>query len=421
MQCYGNLQGDGIVSIVKEGDRKITLGTILSQFNRFQSQRYKSNRIEPPFTPAEESAVKAAALKNPENVSKVAIANHWKIDNTQFSESSIVQLFEEADTNKDGKMTMKELGTLLGKIGMVKGSASGVGLNFFHNTDLDGNGDLDLHEMLSSTTQDAAARRDAANFNVAKCAENAGKANAVFQTAVKLGKKELDEEPGFMEDWCLQIAKAAKAVAKEEGLHGWKVSCSRAREEMESSIKQDGSVEPFNATAYCKVLAAELTVMTQSSGGKFGKFWVFDDSFSKHPGVLPYTAPLATPRVRVQRLLKHPNPCCEAHGGAGCYDQDIASCVCDPLYGDPSCCSDDQKTGGWDLRCVELVEKLQILNDGNTLRRCGRCPGVECLEKLKSCTGCYCRGERKFAAPNNESSKSKKREEVQLFAPLKTE
>ncbi len=39
--------------------------------------------------------------------------------------------------------------------------------------------------------------------------------------------------------------------------------------------------------------------------------------------------------------------CLAAHVGSGCDDASIQACVCDPQFGDPSCC-----TGSWDAGCV---------------------------------------------------------------------
>lgn len=278
-----------------------------------------------------------------------------------------VQVFEIYDVNQSGTIGFDEFQQLLAVLGYHESEADT--LAFFKSCDKDDSGDIAIGEL--------EVRNGKSSFSLDKCLSSVDSAKATFLAASGDGGG--DDLPRQMEEWCIALDKnsdqgaAAQAMAK-----AWKAACGIAREEAEkkAAAAAGGAADPFSAKTFCDALANGLDHHMQ------GSLWYHMSTVPTN--YMPYTPPLATPGVKLKHL-SNPRPCCDAHGQKGCHDHNIEQCVCEV---DPHCCDNE-----WDLQCSEQVEKLRVLK-GDTVLRCGRCPGQECLQKLASCAdgNCDCTG-----------------------------
>lgn len=271
------------------------------------------------------------------------------------SDAASIQVFESFDADKNGTLSKTEFEAML-KIGTGSAVDKSEAAGLFSQMDADASGQIDLDDLMEQLKKTQTEEASIA-LDTSKCEVAANQERHRFTDDVAA-------LPQHFEDWCLELSTGAA----ESDAKGWRGACGVAREEVR---------QKFDTKTFCVALARGL------AGSPAHRWWRMGTAATKY---LPYAPPRATPWPKLS-YLKHPRPCCRPHDvpGGGCHDEDISECVCKR---DPLCCGADG--GVWDLKCAEQVELLTFDGD-DTVTRCGRCPGQECLAKLHECGGaCDC-------------------------------
>ena len=204
---------------------------------------------------------------------------------------------------------------MLKELGLGHGGADGDELAATSSeTDVDGNGQIDLGELLSQHRIRGRARLRHRQVH-------ASSGRGAMQAAAEARGIAPEELPDAMEDRCLSNPPKARAVPTRrargrgnarararDALSGGRggrrgaTGCSPAPPHAPAAGGRSGSVAPpggagFSAEAFCASLAGELAVLVGSSA-RWGKLWAMANRATRY---MPHAPLLATPGVRLAR------------------------------------------------------------------------------------------------------------------------
>jgi hypothetical protein len=170
---------------------------------------------------------------------------------------------------------------------------------------------------------------------------------------------EAEELPRKMHGWCLQVFDRRTSLQINTGVAHQ--VCGNAQNFLSRRPTSERYSTETSAGKFCKLLRASFDKLLGPEGenapmgtGMSGASGMSGATGATGNGDAP---DLESLRVATPLAKAGPNrACCLSHKEPGCFDEDVAACVCEH---DSFCCQQE-----WDLHCAESVENFI----------CARCP-----------------------------------------------
>lgn len=185
--------------------------------------------------------------------------------------------------------------------------------------------------------------------------------SAVLEAENHFRKEEVDGEdlPRKMHGWCLQVFDRRTSLQINT-----RVShqvCGTAQEFLARRPSNERYSTETSAGKFCKLLRASFDKLLGPEGenAPMGTGMSGASGMSGGTGATGSGDDQGLEALRVATSFSKAGPkraCCLSHKEPGCFDEDIAACVCEH---DSFCCQQE-----WDLHCAESVENFI----------CARCP-----------------------------------------------